>query len=172
MPPKVKCHGVNWKAIYDLLYMLHKRFDICSIDEMQPVTLIWPLNVIQGQMSWDRLIVHDFLDVFLINYGHNELNLLNIAHWKLDDLDLPFQFHQRLNGVGKLKGHIWLTIYIYHANFDHMTKPLEMSVTLIWKLKIIQGHKVNWNIIYDLVYVLHINIGHSMHRFGDISPNK
>ena len=53
-----------------------------------------------------------------------------------------------------------------------MTKPLEMSVTLIWKLKIIQGHKVNWNIIYDLVYVLHINIGHSMNRFGDITPNK
>ena len=25
MPPKVKCNGVNWKTIYDLL--LHAKFD-------------------------------------------------------------------------------------------------------------------------------------------------
>ena len=53
-------------------------------------------------------------------------------------------------------------------------QPLESSVTLIWPLKVIQGqsHKVNWKIIYDFVYVLHTNIGHSMHRFWDIGPNR
>ena len=39
--------------------------------------------------------IDDFLYVFLINYGHNVLSLWNIAHWKPNDLDLPFQFHQR-----------------------------------------------------------------------------
>ena len=27
MPPKVKCNGVNWKTIYDLLYEFHAKFD-------------------------------------------------------------------------------------------------------------------------------------------------
>ena len=27
MPPKVKCNGVNWKTIYDLLYVFHVKFD-------------------------------------------------------------------------------------------------------------------------------------------------
>ena len=27
MPPKVKCNGVNWKTIYDLLYVFHAKFD-------------------------------------------------------------------------------------------------------------------------------------------------
>ena len=27
MPPKVKCHGVNWNTIYDLLYVFHAKFD-------------------------------------------------------------------------------------------------------------------------------------------------
>ena len=39
-------------------------------------------------------------------------------------------------------------------------QPLERYVTLIWPLKIIKGHKVNWKIIY----VLHTNIGHSRHQ--------
>ena len=52
------------------------------------------------------------------------------------------------------------------------TQPLERSVTLIWPLKVIQGHKVNWKIIYDFVYVFHTNIGHSMHRFWDIGLNR
>ena len=32
----------------------------------------------------------------------------------------------------------------------------------------VKGHKVNWKIIYDFLFVLHTNIGHSMHRFWDI----
>ena len=46
---------------------------------------------------------------------------------------------------------------------------------LAWPLNVIQGvkgHKVNWKIIYDFVYVLHTNIGHSMHRFWDIGLNR
>ena len=27
MPPKVKCNGVNWKTIYDLLDVFHAKFD-------------------------------------------------------------------------------------------------------------------------------------------------
>ena len=27
MPPKIKCHGVNWNIIYDLLYVFHAKFD-------------------------------------------------------------------------------------------------------------------------------------------------
>ena len=53
--------------------------------------------------------------------------------------------------------------------------PLEMSVTLIWPLKLIQGHKVNWKIIiiYDFAYVLNTNIGHSMHQvdLSDLENN-
>ena len=26
MPPKVKYNGVNWKTIYDLLYVFHAKF--------------------------------------------------------------------------------------------------------------------------------------------------
>ena len=49
-----------------------------------------------------------------------------------------------------------------------------MYVTFIWPLSVIQGqgHKVNWKIIYDFVYVLHTSIGHSMHRFWDIGLNR
>ena len=36
----------------------------------------------------------------------------------------------------------------------------------------VKGHKVNWNIIYDFMYVLHTNIGHSIHRFWDIGLNR
>ena len=36
----------------------------------------------------------------------------------------------------------------------------------------IQGLNVNWTIIYDFVYVLHRNIGHSIYRFRYISSNK
>ena len=38
---------------------------------------------------------------------------------------------------------IWCTIY--------ETQPFEMYLTLIWPLKLIQGHKVNINIIYDFI---------------------
>ena len=27
MPPKVKCNGVNWKTIYDLLNVFHAKLD-------------------------------------------------------------------------------------------------------------------------------------------------
>ena len=52
--------------------------------------------------------------------------------------------------------------------------PLEGSVTLIWPLKLIKVkvHKANWKIIYDFVYVLNTNIGHSMHRLWDIGLNR
>ena len=37
----------------------------------------------------------------------------------------------------------------------------------------VKGLNTNWkNIIYDFVYVFHRNIGHIMHRFWDISPNR
>ena len=51
------------------------------------------------------------------------------------------------------------------------TQPLEMSVIFIWLLMVIQGlkgHKINWKILCDFMYVLHTNIGHIMHRFWDV----
>ena len=72
IPPKVKCHGVNWKTIYDLLYRhFIQNFIRCSILEMQPlesyVTLLWYWKVIQGQMSWGKLIVHRWLPICVSN---------------------------------------------------------------------------------------------------------
>ena len=152
--------------------MFHAKFDkMLHLGDTyifeNPVTLILPWKVIQGQMSWDRLIVpissapdglavwgvvvsthwwllvdHCVLRnwdrilvkavkglisrvgmvsicpllwqrdvklqqtklpiswcVFLINYGQNMLSLWNISRWKPNDLDLPFQFHQRSNVI-------------------------------------------------------------------------
>ena len=31
----------------------------------------------------------------------------------------------------------------------------------------VKGNEVNWNTIYDLLYVLHINFGHDKHDSGD-----
>ena len=45
-------------------------------------------------------------------------------------------------------------------------------MTLIWPLKVIKGHKVNWKILYDFEYVIHTNIGYSMHRFWDVGLNR
>ena len=39
-------------------------------------------------------------------------------------------------------------------------------------LKVIKGHKVNWNTIYDLLYVFHINFGHDKHDTGDTAHYK
>ena len=29
-------------------------------------------------------------------------------------------------------------------------------------LQVIQDHEVKWNIIYDLLYAFHVNVGHNM----------
>ena len=70
-------------------------------------------------------------------------------------------------------------LYVFYTNFDlmimmmrHLWDTLKRSVTLIWPLKVIQGQKVNWKIIYDFVYVLHTTIDHIMHRFWDIGLNR
>ena len=54
---------------------------------------------------------------------------------------------------------IWWTIY--------EIQPPEHYVTLIWPLRSskVKGHNVNLNIIYDIVYLLHINILSYYHRF-------
>ena len=36
----------------------------------------------------------------------------------------------------------------------------------------VKYHEANWKIIYDLLYVFHINFGHNMHHFWDISANR
>ena len=52
------------------------------------------------------------------------LSLWNIARWKPNDLDLPFQFHQT-NVILKVN---WKAIYdllhVFHTNFDHMMHHL------------------------------------------------
>ncbi len=46
---------------------------------------------------------------------------------------------------------------------------LENLVTLISPLKVIQGHVVNWKIIYDFLYVFH---SYFDHKIRDISMNR
>ena len=36
----------------------------------------------------------------------------------------------------------------------------------------VKGHEVNYETIYDLLYVFHINFGYNMHHFRDISANR
>ena len=119
-PPNVKCHGVNWKTIYDLLYRRFIQNLIrCSIYEIQPfethVTLIWPWKVIQGQMSWGKLIVHRWLPicvrtclVYEIYPTENPMTLI-----------CPFNFIKGQMLQGKLKGHMWLTICISYTLWSY-----------------------------------------------------
>ena len=93
--------------------------------------------------------IYDFLYVFLINFGDNMIGLWNIIpRLKLHDLDLPFQFHQRLKVTRyKLNSYIWHTIYVFYTNFDHKCiiyeiQYFESYVTLIWPLNIINGHEL------------------------------
>ena len=52
--------------------------------------------------------------------------------------------------------------------------PAEKQMTLIFPLisSKVNCYKVNLKAIYDFIYVLHTNIGHSMHRFWDIGLNR
>ena len=59
----------------------------------------------------------------------------------------------------------------WHAPFRRYS-PLKTQLYLIWPLKVIQGNEVNWNTIYDLPYVFHINFGHDQARFRRYSPFK
>ena len=64
-------------------------------------------------------------------------------------------------------------LYVFQTNFDHMMnhlwynhlKILRPWFDLLMSSKV-KGHEVNWKIIYDFVYVLHINIGHSILYIG------
>ena len=57
----------------------------CTIQKIQPIknsiTLILPLQVIQGQRSWGQLRDHiyDLLYVFHINFGYNMHHFWNIS---------------------------------------------------------------------------------------------
>ena len=43
---------------------------------------------------------------------------------------------------------------------------LKLNMTLIWPFNVIQGkllpYKVNWTAIYDLLYVFHTNLDHTI----------
>ena len=68
---------------------------------------------------------------------------------------------------------IWNELWSYDETIYEIQPP-EHYVTLIWPLRSskVKGHKVNIKFIYDLVYVLHVNIGHIMHRFWYIGLNR
>ena len=70
-------------------------------------------------------------------------HLWDTTTWKVCDLDLTFK---------NVKGH--------KVN-GHKVNGHKVNC-----------HKVNWNIIYDFIYVLHANIGHSMHCFWDIGLHR
>ena len=94
----------------------------------------------------------------------------------------PFNFIKgQMLQQGKLKGHIYMTYYIYFIQTliiwctIYEKQHLERSVTLIWPLNVIQGQRSQGQLkdhIYDFVYVFHTNIGHSMPRFWDIGLNR
>ena len=85
---KVKCYTcnkVNWKAIYDLLYVFHKTSIIwCTIYETQPleryVTLIWPMKVIQGQRSQGQLKDHIWLCI-CASHKHWSQHVPFLRYW-------------------------------------------------------------------------------------------
>ena len=139
MLPKVKCHLVKWKTMYDLEYVLthfyhkmyHHVWDTTAVESY--VTLIWPLEV-----NWQVIHVCYFLYLFLINFGHNMLGLWNIITWQFCQEIIPWQF-------------------------------CDLDLTLKCHPRSKIDHDVIWTIIYDFVYR---NIGDSMHRFWDISPNR
>ena len=128
-----------WKNSCDAPFRSHVTF-------WSHVTLIRPWKFVQGQMSWGKLLVHRwFLMCVSLNYGQNVLSLWNIAHWKPNDLDLPFQFHQRSNVIHVINKVNWKAIYdllyVFHTHFIwctiYETQSLGRSVTLIWHLKVI-----------------------------------
>ena len=73
---------------------------------------------------------------------------------------------------------IWLPICVsskfwsWHAPFRRYS-PLKTQLYLLWPLKVkVKGNEVNWNTIYDLLYVFHINFGHDKHNSGDTAHSK
>ena len=85
---KLKDHMIYYLFMQNLYDAPFRRYTF-----WMHVTLIRPWKFIQGQMSWGKLIVHRWLLIcVLINYEQNVISW-NIAHWKPNDLDLPFQFH-------------------------------------------------------------------------------
>ena len=86
--------------------------------------------------------------------------------------------NKHVSTEGTLKGHVWFVICILSKccsydelfiRYNHL-KIIWHWFDLLMSSKV-KGHKVNWMIMYDFVYVLHINIGHSMHRFWYIGIN-
>ena len=71
------CYKVNWKAIYDLLYVFNTYFDhmmhhLWDTTHWRSVTLIWPLKVIQGQRSQGQLKDHIWLCICVkYNISHS-----------------------------------------------------------------------------------------------------
>ena len=68
---------------------------------------------------------------------------------------------------------IWLPICVsskflsWHAPFRRYS-PFKTQLYLLWPLKVkVKGNEVNWNTIYDLLYVFHINFGHDKHKLKD-----
>ena len=85
---KVKCHTcykVNWKAIYDLLYVIHTNFyhmmhHLWDTTPWKSVTLIWPLMVIQGQRSQGQLKDHIWLCI-CASYKHWSQHAPFLRYW-------------------------------------------------------------------------------------------
>ena len=60
--------------------------------------------------------------------------------------------------------------YVFLINFSHNIYEKQLaknSMTLVWPFNVIQCQypTVNWKAIYDLLYVFHTNVDHTMHRY-------
>ena len=101
--------------LYDAQFM---RYNLESYE-----TLIWPLKVIQGKISWCKLIVHQWLPICVSNnFGHKVLGLWNITRWKLMTLICPFNII-----IGNFCWVNWKAYdlpYVLHTNFDHVKQHL------------------------------------------------
>ena len=112
----------------------------------------------QGRMSYSKLIGHIWLHICVYNTPLWTEGTLK-GHRPYHDMAL----------IICISNELWSNDEPV-MRYNH-TKMMWPWLYLLRSSKV-KGHKVNWNIIYDFVYVLHIIIGHSMHRFWYIGLSR
>ena len=90
MSSKVKCYQVNWKAIYDLLYVIHTNFD--EYDELKYITNVhigpfWPWK---WHLEWFHTFYILGQDYFhnkeatrCNTFGQHFVTIISIIMWKI-----------------------------------------------------------------------------------------
>ena len=131
---KVKCHEVNWKTIYDLLY--HAQYD-APFRRYNLLKVMWPWFDLEklSKVKWLQVnwyFIKDFLYVSLINYGQNVRGLWNIPSWKPNDLWFALSISSKVKCYKVNWKVIYDLLYVFHTHFDHVMHHL--WETIPWKI--------------------------------------